>query len=207
MLTQPDSAFDFRQIMDEGKIFLANLSGLGSEVRDVLGCVLLASFHQAALSRSDTPEDQRRLYNLYLDEAHRFATDALQEVLAEGRRYGVGLTLAHQYMSQFGRREADALFSTGSTIIFNVDPSDAEYLAKNLHKLVKVEDLITLRLGQAVVRCGSQVVRFETIKPTDKPATSLRDRIIEESRRRYCRPADEVRRELRRRSARLPNGC
>ena len=198
MLSQPDSAFDFRQIMDEGKIFLANLSGLGSEVRELLGCLLLTLLHQSALGRSDMPEDLRRPYHIYLDEAHRFMTDSLEDVIAECRKYRVGLTLAHHYLSQFTRRKADALLSTGSTIIFNVDRRDAEYLAKDLRKLVKVDDLITLDVGQAVVRCGSQVVRIETIKPADKPAASLRDRIIEESRRRYCRPADEVRRELRR---------
>jgi len=102
MLSQPDSSFNFRRIMDDGMIFIADLSKLGTAVREILGGFMVAVMHISALSRSDTPVDKRRPFQIYLDEAHRFTTDSLEDIIAETRKYGVGMTLAHQYMRQFG---------------------------------------------------------------------------------------------------------
>jgi len=120
MLSQPDSAFNFRKIMDDGMILLVNLSTVGPDVSGVLGCLILSLVHNAALSRSDTAIEKRRQFHSYCDEAPRFMTDALEEMIAETRKYRVSLTLAHQFLSQFNQRRADALSATGSTIIFNM---------------------------------------------------------------------------------------
>jgi hypothetical protein len=127
MLSQPDSLIDFRQIMDEGKILLVKLSGIGSEVREILGCFMLSLLHLTAIGRSDTPAAQRRPFQIYVDEAHRFVTDTLEDLIAETRKFGVGLTLAHHFFSQFGHTKVDALSSVGTTIIMNVDRKDAGY--------------------------------------------------------------------------------
>ncbi|MBU0717247.1 MAG: type IV secretion system DNA-binding domain-containing protein [Planctomycetes bacterium] len=136
MLSQPDSAFGFRQIMDEGRILLVNLANLGSEVREVLGCLILSLIHQTALGRSSASVADRRQFHIFCDEAHRFMTDALDDLIAETRKYRVSLTLAHQYLGQFGPGRADALSSTGSTIIFNVDQRDAGRLTRALSEIV-----------------------------------------------------------------------
>jgi len=85
MLSQPDSAINLRQIMDEGRIFLGNHSTIGSEAREILGCLIFSLLHRTALSRSDTPEEKRR-HHVYCDEAHRFLTDALEDLIAETRK-------------------------------------------------------------------------------------------------------------------------
>ena len=105
MLSQPDSAFQFRDIMDEGRILLVNLANLGSETRNVLGCFMLSSLYHAALSRSSLPEEQRRPFHAYCDESHRFATNALGDVIAECRKFCVGMTLAHQHLNQLTARD------------------------------------------------------------------------------------------------------
>ncbi|MFH1108840.1 MAG: hypothetical protein V1790_06560 [Planctomycetota bacterium] len=151
------------------------------------------------VSRSDTPLALRRAFHLSLDEAHRFLTDAMEHIIVETRKYNVGFTLAHHYMNQFGQEKRDALASAGSTIIFNLDTRDAGFLSKDLRKLVTVDDLITLKRGEAVVRCGTEITRIKTLGPESMRETFLKDRIIEESRRRYCRPALEIRGALRRR--------
>ena len=69
---QPENRIHFRRIMDEGKILLVNLANMGSEVREVLGCFLLAILRITAISRSDIPADQRKPFHIYCDEAHRF---------------------------------------------------------------------------------------------------------------------------------------
>ena len=73
---------------------------------------------------------------MHCDEAHRFMADSLEDLIAETRKYKVSLSLAHQYMSQFGRRKTDAFSSVGFTIIFNVDSRNAGYLVKDLQKKV-----------------------------------------------------------------------
>lgn len=206
VLSQPDSAFSFRRVMDDGLVFLANLSTLGTEAREVLGSLMLSLFHQAALGRSSIPAEQRKPFHIYCDEAHRFVTDALEDLIAETRKYGVSLTLAHQYLKQFGERSADALSSVGTTIIFNVDRKDAAYLVKDLRGLVEVDDLISLEIGEAILRAGTDVVRIRTPKPRGLVSTALRERIIGESRRRYCKPVHEVREAVHRRAESLLTG-
>ena len=197
MLSQPESAFNFREVMDQGMILLADLSAVGSEVREVLGCLILSLLHLTALSRSDTAPEERRPFHTYCDEAHRFITDALEDLIAETRKYRVGLTLAHQYMKQFSTRKTDALSSMGATVAFNVNTKDARQLVDDLRGLVEVEDLITLELGEAILRADTEIVRFRTFQPPDIPKENYRERILRESRRRFCKPTLEVRQAIR----------
>jgi len=194
MLSQGDSLFDLRDVMDSGKILLVDLSTIGSEARETLGCLLLSLLHMTALGRGAAPGVARRPFHTYCDEAHRFLTDAIDDLIAETAKFKVSLTLAHQYMSQFAIKTSDAISSVGSTIIFNVDTRDAQYLRKDLQGLVEVEDLATLGVGQAIARIGTQVVRLKAYPPLEIPADNCRDLIIAQSRARYYRPIAEVRR-------------
>ena len=202
MLSQPESRFNFRRIMDEGMIFLVNLSGIGPMVREILGSFILSMLHLTALSRSSQPIADRKQFHIHCDEAHRFLTDALEDLLVETRKYACSVNLAHQYISQFGQSKTDALSSVGSTIIFNVDSRDAGYLIKDLRGLVGVDDLTSLEVGNAIARIGTDIVRMITRPPLPIPTPNFRDRIIEESRRKYYRPVDEVKEWIRRRGQR-----
>jgi hypothetical protein len=202
MLSQPESRFNFRQIMDEGMIFLVNLSAIGPMVREILGSFILSMLHLTALSRSQQPIANRKQFHIHCDEAHRFLTDALEDLLVETRKYACSLSLAHQYISQFGQSKTDALSSVGSTIIFNVDSRDATYLIKDLRGLVGVDDLTSLERGNAIARIGTDIIRMETRGPLPIPDPNFRDRIIEESRRKYYKPVDEVKEWIRHRNQR-----
>lgn len=202
MLSQPDSAFHLREVVDTGQILLVNLSTVGSETREILGCFMLSLLHLTALGRSDTPDADRRPFHIHCDEAHRFLTDALEDLIAETRKFNVSLTLAHQFMSQFGKRKTGALSGVGSTIIFNVDAKDAQYLRKDLLGKVEIDDLISLRLGQAIARIDTEIVRVRTHRPLDIPTDSCRDQILAASKSRFYRPAHEVRQIIRRRKDR-----
>ena len=202
MVSQPNSKINFRNIMDDGMIFLANFSHLGTEVREILGSFMLAIIHLTALSRSNIPKQDRKLFQVYLDEAHRFRTESLEDIISETRKYEVGLTLAHQYMKQFDEKKKGALNSVGTTIIFNVDSTDANHLSKRFHSQVKVEDITSLVVGEAIVRCGTDIARIKTLPPLKIPETHFRDRIIAQSRMRYCKPAAEVRQMINHRSDR-----
>jgi len=202
MLSQPESRFNFRRIMDEGMILLVNLSTIGSMIREILGCFILSMLHLTALSRSSMPIADRKQFHIHCDEAHRFLTDALEDLIAETRKYLVSLSLAHHYLSQFGHKKTDALSSVGSTIIFNVDTRDAQYLLKDLRGLVSIDDLTSLKVYHAIARIGTDIVRLETRPPFPIPTPNFRDHIIEESRRKYYKPVPEVQKWIRRRGDR-----
>ena len=144
----------------------------------------------------------RRPFHIYCDEAHRFLTDAVEDLIAETRKFNVSLTLAHQFMSQFNTRQGDALSSVGSTIIFNVDTKDARHLVKDLQDKVELSDLITLDVGQAIARIGNHVVRVKTHHPLNVPQKHCADLIIKQSHERYYRPTAEVQKAVRNRNVR-----
>lgn len=200
MLAQSDSAFDLRAVIEEGKVLLVDLSTLGPEVREILGCFLLSLLHLTALGRGGEPGQELRPFHIYCDEAHRFMTDAMEDLIAETRKFNVSLALAHQYLSQFSRPKVDALANVGSTVIFNVDTRDAQHLKKDLQGLVEIDDLITLEVGQAIARIGTEVVRLRAHPPLPIPPDNGRQRIIEQCRRLYCKPTREVLRAVRRRA-------
>jgi hypothetical protein len=202
MLSQSDSAFSLRDVMDSGKILLVNLANLGPGVLEVLGCFMLSLLHITALGRGTSPSESHRAFHVYCDEAHRFLTEAVEDLIAETRKFNVSLTLAHQFMSQFNTQQGDALSGVESTIIFKVNTKDAHHLIKDLQDKVKVADLITLDIGQAIVRIGNHVVRVKTHYPLQIPQNDSADLIIRQSRARYYRPVAEVQQAIRARSGR-----
>jgi hypothetical protein len=197
MLSQPENRIDFRKIMDDGKIILINLSTVGLEAREILGCFILSLLHLTALGRAAVSVENRRQFHIHVDEAHRFVTDALEDLIAETRKFGVSLSLAHHYLSQFGNKKIDALSSVGTTIIMNVDGRDARYLSKDLRNLVKYEDMINLKIDEAIVRIGNDIVRLKKNGPLQFPKTDYADAIIRQSFEKYYKPVHEIRQKLR----------
>jgi len=203
MLSQPDSSFSFKQIMDNGMILIVNLSELGSGTCNVLGAFLVALMHITALGRNKIPEDRRRPFHIYLDEAHRFVTKSLEKMIAEMRKYNVDLTLAHQYFKQFTPEVADALCIVGTTIAFNVDFRDAISLSKAFQKKVTPEAFGELDRGEAFVRCDSQVVKINTPGPLDIGDHHFYQEIIDYSHRHYYKHISQVKQIIARRRDRF----
>lgn len=193
MLSQPESLIDFGRIMDERKVLLIDLSRLGSETGSILGSFILSIFHLTALTRRDLDPETRKFFGIYVDEAPKFTTGSMERLISESRKFGVGLAFAHQYLSQFDTTKRDALASVGTTVIFNVDTKDAAHLRKDLQDKVEVSDLITLNVGEAIARIGTEVVRFEVPEPPPVPKKHFRDEIVALSRRHYYRPVGQVR--------------
>jgi hypothetical protein len=196
-LCQPDNRFSLRDIMDQGKIFLVDLSGLETYIRNLLGCLFLSFFHHAALSRSRIPPDNRRRFYLFIDEAHRFTTETLEDLITECRKYALGLRMAHHFMRQFPQAQEDALKQVGTTIAFNLPEDEARVMARCLGNKIEPDELTTLGIGEAVVRIGPYVTRIKTPAPTPVPNSSPRNRILQLSREKYYRPRKEVSEYLR----------
>lgn len=196
MLSQRESAFDFRKIMDTGQILLVDLSTVGAEVKNVLGCFILSLLHLTAQGR-DAALSTPPPFHLYCDEAQRFVTDSLEDMLIEGRKYGLSATLATQNRDQLGARKTKALGGVGSTIMFRVDSDDAQHLRKDLQGKVSVDDMVALGVGWAIARIDNHVVRVHTDEPLEIPSVNCRDHIIQRSRELYCIRFSELRKRAR----------
>lgn len=147
IVTQTKSAFDLRQVMDEGKILLVNLAKgkIGDDSAALLGAMIVTKIGLAGLSRADKPEADRRDFFMYLDEFHTFTTLSIATMLSELRKYRIGLILAHQYVSQLDPQVRDAVLgNTGTIITFRLGAEDAQLLEKEFSPELSALDLTTL---------------------------------------------------------------
>ena len=143
-LGQVKSGFNIREIMDNKKIFLVNLSKgrLGDINANLLGMIFVMKFQQAAMSRQDIPEDQRKDFCLYVDEFQNFATDSFESILSEARKYRLNLIVANQFMTQLTDKIREALLGNVGTIICGrVGVTDADLMVKAFTPTFTAEDL------------------------------------------------------------------
>ncbi|MFZ2682206.1 MAG: type IV secretion system DNA-binding domain-containing protein [Patescibacteria group bacterium] len=149
IIGQSKSAFNFRDIMDNQKILLVNLSkGKTGEVNaSLLGLILVAKLQMAAFTRADIPESERKDFYLYIDEFQNFVTPSIATILSEARKYRLNLVLAHQYMGQLVRdgkteiRDA-VLGNVGTMMVARVGPEDIETLGKVFEPTFSGQDLM-----------------------------------------------------------------
>ena len=165
IIGQPVSAFDFRKVMDDGKILLINLSkGKTGEVNaKLLGLIIVSKLQMAAMSRADIPEDQRRDFYLYVDEFQNFVTDSFATILSEARKYRLNLVMAHQFISQLSTEKEgssrtdssmrEAVFgNTGTMISFRIGVEDAEIMAKEFAPVFNDFDVINIERYNAYIK-------------------------------------------------------
>lgn len=200
IIGQPHSTFNIREIMDEGKILVVNLSKglLGEDNAAILGSLLVTKIQLAAMSRSDIPDiKDRRPFYLYVDEFQNFATDSFATILSEARKYGLNLTVANQYISQMNENVRDAVFgNVGTMITFRVSADDAPILVKQFEPQFEAIDLLQMHNRHfitSMVINGEKVPAFSattlTFPPPQADHTSF---IIENTRRLYSRPRAEI---------------
>lgn len=200
IIGQPKSTFNVRQIMDEGKILIVNLSkGLvGEDNAAILGAFLVIKIQLAAMSRSDIPRiEDRRPFYLYVDEFQNFATDSFATILSEARKYGLNLTIANQYVSQMQDTVRNAVFgNVGTTITFRVSADDAPILSKPFAPQFLPEDLIQMHNRHFIISMvirGEKAPAFSATTLTLPPAqTDYSAQIIESTRYTYARPRQEI---------------
>lgn len=145
IIGQSESSFDFRDIMDNQKILIVNLSKglIGEENMSFLGLLLVQKMLAAALSREDISEKSRRDFFFYADEFQNFATDDFCTILSEARKYRLNLTMAHQYIGQLPDNIKDAVFgNVGSLFIARCSAEDGKFLEPQFEPLLTAEDLI-----------------------------------------------------------------
>ncbi len=155
IIGQTKSAFDLRDIMDNKKILIVNLSkGLVGELNSqLLGMMFVIKFQAAAMSRANMAEEQRADFCLYVDEFQNFSTDSFATILSEARKYRLNLIVANQFIGQLSEDVRNAVFgNVGSIISFRTGPEDADFLVKQFQPVFNVGDLTGVPNGHAVVR-------------------------------------------------------
>ena len=193
ILGQVENTFSMREVMDQGKILIVNLSKgkIGEDNSTVLGSLILNQLYLAAVSRANIPEDKRKAFYLYVDEFHNFITLSFADMLSESRKYGLNLIFAHQYIKQLLDKIKDAIFGNiGTLISFKVGVDDAYYLAKEFGPTFSHNDLIALPNFELYIKLmidgiTSKAFSASTL-PLPIPQYSFTEDIIGESRKQYC---------------------
>jgi len=200
---QPVSTINLRDIMDNKKVLLLNLSKgrVGEDASALLGALMITKIQLAAMSRVDIPEKEREDFYLYVDELQNFATDSFAGILSEARKYHLNLTMAHQYIEQLPETLQAAVFgNVGTMISFRVGATDAEYLAKEFAPTFIEEDFVNLPkyhiyLKLMIDGVASQGFSANTLPPIAKEE-GFDSLVIENSRKLYSRPIASVEQEL-----------
>lgn len=155
VIGHPKSSIHLDDVMNHGKILLANLSQgrLGEDNAALLGAMLITKLQLAAMHRVDMPEEERRDFYLYVDEFQNFATGSFIKIMSEARKYRLNIMLANQYMAQIPEEVQKAILGNAGTIItFAVGASDAEILKKEFAEVFSETDLVNLANFQIAIK-------------------------------------------------------
>lgn len=200
IIGQQKSTIDMRDIMDNKKILIMNLSKgkVGEDSSRLLGALLITKLQLAAMSRVDISESQREDFFLYVDEFQNFATESFANILSEARKYRLALTLAHQYIAQMEEGVRDAVFgNVGTMISFRVGAEDAEFMENEFSPEFTVQDLVNLAKQNIYVRLmidglTSRPFSAETLPPMPLPEETFVNEIIESSRKSFGKKKKDV---------------
>lgn len=203
IIGQQRSSFNFRQVMDQRKILLVNLSKgrLGEINANLLGMVIVGKILMAALSRVDTPAKNLSPFFLHIDEFQNVSTDSIASILSEARKYKLGLVVAHQFIAQLDEKIKDAVFgNVGSMTAFRVGSEDADFLEQQFSPVFTSHDLMNIPNYNAYARVlanGTPQKPFsiKTLPLPDVDVSAVPS-LIEASLRAYGRPRDEVEAEI-----------
>lgn len=200
VIGQQKSSFNIREIMDNKKILLINLSTgrVGETNAALLGSLMITAIQLGAMSRADTLEEQRPDFYLYVDEFQNFATESFKNILSEARKYHLNLIVAHQYIAQMEETGVrDAIFgNVGTMITFRVGAEDANVLAREFNPPFEVQDLINLERQNIYIKMtidGKSEGAFSAKTITvSTERTEFTQEIIELSRQKYAHNKSEV---------------
>ncbi len=206
---QSKSTINIFDMMNEGKIFLVNVSKgrIGEDNSALLGGMIITKIQLAAMERVRIPEDERKDFYLYVDEFQNFVTDAFASILSEARKYRLNLTVAHQYTAQLISDKStavrDAVFgNVGTMIVFRVGSDDAEFLEKEFEPEFTPSDIVNLPnykiyLKLMIDGITSRPFSAKTLPQMVKSGNrEIEEEVIRSSRELYCRSKEDVEREI-----------
>ena len=202
---QSKSTINIQEIMDSGKILLADVSKgrIGEDNSSLLGAMLINKIQLVAMERVRVPEEKRRDFYLYVDEFQNFVTESFANILSEARKYHLNLIIAHQYIGQLvtdtSTKVRDAVFGNAGTLItFRVGAADAEFLEKEFSPEFEIQDLVRLPNFNIYLKLMIDGITSRPFSAQTLPPISIggrenqREKIIRASRERYSVPREKV---------------
>lgn len=207
IIGQQKTSFDIRELMDQKKILIVNLSKgrVGEGNANLLGSLLITKIYLSAMSRADSgPYEVDNLppFYFYVDEFQNFANESFASILSEARKYKLALTVAHQYVEQMTDEVKAAVFgNVGTMITFRVGATDAELFEKEFAPYFTMDDIVNLSARQIYLRLmidgqGSKPFSAHTLDQIQKPAYSFAEQVIAHSRKTYAKPKKIVEEEI-----------
>ncbi|MEI6288652.1 MAG: type IV secretion system DNA-binding domain-containing protein, partial [bacterium] len=204
---QVKSTIDMRDILDNQKILILNLSKgrIGEDTMQLLGSMIVTKLYLAAMSRVDIPETERKDFFLYVDEFQNFATDSFADILSEARKYRLDLVMAHQYIEQLPETVSAAIFgNVGTLVSFRVGAADAELLVREFTPVFTEEDLVNLPAFNVYLRLMIDGIASDPFSANSLPPlfkdmkTGNEEKVIKVSRERYTTPRNVVEEKINR---------
>ena len=204
IIGQTKSSFDLRDIMDNKKILLVNLSkGRTGELNSkLLGMIFVMKFQAAAMSRANVPENERQDFCLYVDEFQNFSTDSFATIMSEARKYHLNLVVANQFTTQLTEEIRDAVFGNIGTIVaFRIGQNDVDSLTRYFQPLFDGDDLLRVPNWNAIVRTliggiPTQPFSMAGLPPLGTPNENLGQALKQLSAAKYGRPKAQVDKEI-----------
>lgn len=204
IIGQTKSSLNLREIMDNKKILLVNLSKgrTGDLNSKLLGMIFVMKFQAAAMSRSDVPEDQRVDFGLYVDEFQNFSTDSFATIMSEARKFHLNLIVANQFTTQLTDEIRDAVFGNIGTIIgFRIGQNDVEALGRYFQPVFSGDDLLRVPNHNTIVRTliggvPTQPFSMATLPPLGSPNPQLAGALKQLSAAKYGRPKASVEKDI-----------
>ncbi len=196
---QPKSRINIREIMDQKKIMVVNLSRgkIGEDNSALLGAMMITKIQLAAMSRADVTADQRSDCFLYVDEFQNFATESFATILSEARKYNLCLTMANQYIDQMSEEVRSAVFGNAGTIVsFRIGGTDADFLVKEFEPVFDANDLVNLDKYNVYIKLlidgiSSPAFSAKTLPPVQKLTGNV-EKIINQSHEKYSTPRSVI---------------
>ena len=209
ILGQTKSGFNIREIMDNKKILLVNLSkGKTGELNaKLLGMIFVMKFQAAAMSRADTAEDDRQDFCLFVDEFQNFSTESFESILSEARKYRLNLVLANQFMTQLTDKIREAILGNVGTIMSGrLGVTDAELMEKAFAPVFNAEDLHAMPNYSAIATVmmfdmPTSPFTMKLLPPMGESSNELMERMKVYASSKYGRPREDVEREIEARLA------
>src|ERR1700741_4508356 len=199
IIGQPKSSFNIREIMDERKILIVNLSRglIGEDNASLLGALLVTKIQMGAMSRADIPQTDRIPFYLYVDEFQNFATDSFAVILSEARKYALNLTVANQYIAQMSLGVRDAVFgNVGSIVSFRTSADDARVMLKYFEPKFEEADMVHMHNRHFVVSMTIEGEKAQAFSATTMPIPAeppdFSSYIVANSRQTYSVTRDKI---------------
>jgi hypothetical protein len=204
IIGQTQSSFNLREIMDNKKILLVNLSKgrTGDLNSKLLGMIFVMKFQAAAMSRANVPEEERTDFCLYVDEFQNFSTDSFATIMSEARKYHLNLIVANQFTTQLTEEIRDAVYGNMGTIVtFRVGQNDVDSLTRYFQPLFDAEDLLRIPNYNTVVRTlvngvPTQPFSMATLPPLGDPNNQLATALKQLSAAKYGRQRAKVEKDI-----------